>query len=328
MTPPRQTDADADAKGYRMTRFARPLRHGTAAVLLLLAVPAAAQTAAAPAATAGSAPAASAPAAAAAPAVPAAQPAPADAATPLPSAAPAAPAPAPAAIGDLPKDLSVSGMFHSADAVVRAVMIALLAASVLTWTILLAKGIQVIAAGRELKRELKAAEAGRTVSELQIAQGRQHTALAVMVRAVGHEIVHSAGAPAGGVKERIGSRLHRIEAGLSRRMMRGTGILATIGSTAPFVGLFGTVWGIMNSFVGISQSHTTNLAVVAPGIAEALLATATGLVAAIPAVVIYNIFARALGGYKAQLADLSASLMRLASRDLDLRRGVRAAAAE
>ena len=99
--------------------------------------------------------------------------------------------------------------------------------------------------------------------------------------------------------------------------MRGTGVLATIGATAPFVGLFGTVWGIMNSFIGISKSQTTNLAVVAPGIAEALLATALGLAAAIPAVVIYNVFARSIAGYRAQLGDASAEVLRLVSRDLD-----------
>jgi biopolymer transport protein ExbB len=95
------------------------------------------------------------------------------------------------------------------------------------------------------------------------------------------------------------------------------GLLATIGATAPFVGLFGTVWGIMNSFIGISNAHTTNLAVVAPGIAEALLATALGLFAAIPAVVIYNAFSRSIGGYRALLADGSALVMRLLSRDCD-----------
>ncbi len=100
-------------------------------------------------------------------------------------------------------------------------------------------------------------------------------------------------------------------------MMRGTGVLATIGATAPFVGLFGTVWGIMNSFIGISKSQTTNLAVVAPGIAEALLATAFGLVAAIPAVVIYNVFARQIAGYRALLGDASAEVLRLVGRDLD-----------
>ena len=100
--------------------------------------------------------------------------------------------------------------------------------------------------------------------------------------------------------------------------MSGTGILANIGSTAPFVGLFGTVWGIMNSFISISESNTTNLAVVAPGIAEALLATAIGLVAAIPAVIFYNLIARALGGYKVMLADAAALVERTLSRDLDL----------
>jgi len=113
-------------------------------------------------------------------------------------------------------------------------------------------------------------------------------------------------------------------------MNRGTGVLATIGATAPFVGLFGTVWGIMNSFVGISKAQTTNLAIVAPGIAEALLATAVGLFAAIPAVVIYNHFARAIGAYRAELGDASAEVLRLVSRDLDAGRGqfARAAAAE
>ena len=96
-------------------------------------------------------------------------------------------------------------------------------------------------------------------------------------------------------------------------------MLATIGATAPFVGLFGTVWGIMNSFIGISKAQTTNLAVVAPGIAEALLATALGLVAAIPAVVIYNVFARQIAGYRALLGDASAEVLRLVSRDLDRR---------
>jgi biopolymer transport protein ExbB len=120
-----------------------------------------------------------------------------------------------------------------------------------------------------------------------------------------------------GIKERIASRLERIEAAYGRRLLRGTGVLATIGSTAPFVGLFGTVWGIMNSFIGISKSQTTNLAVVAPGIAEALLATAFGLAAAIPAVVIYNVFARSISGYRALLGDASAEVLRLVSRDLE-----------
>ena len=100
-------------------------------------------------------------------------------------------------------------------------------------------------------------------------------------------------------------------------MTRGTHLLATIGATAPFVGLFGTVWGIMNAFIGISKSHTTNLAVVAPGIAEALLATAIGLVAAIPAVIIYNLFARSIAGYRALISDASGAILRHVSRDLE-----------
>ena len=104
-----------------------------------------------------------------------------------------------------------------------------------------------------------------------------------------------------GLKERIAWQLERLELAISRRLARGTGVLATIGSTAPFVGLFGTVWGIMNSFIGISNAHTTNLAVVAPGIAQALLATALGLIAAIPAVMIYNVLARQTAQYRALL---------------------------
>ena len=119
-----------------------------------------------------------------------------------------------------------------------------------------------------------------------------------------------------GVKERVASNLERLEAASGRKITRGTSILATIGATAPFVGLFGTVWGIMNSFIGISKAQTTNLAVVAPGIAEALLATALGLVAAIPAVVIYNHFARQIAAYKAMVGDTSAAILRLVSRDL------------
>ena len=122
-----------------------------------------------------------------------------------------------------------------------------------------------------------------------------------------------------GLKERAASRLERIEAAAGRAMTRGTGILATIGATAPFVGLFGTVWGIMDAFIGISKAQTTNLAVVAPGIAEALLATALGLVAAIPAVVLYNLLARYTTGCRALIADAAASVLRLLSRDLEPR---------
>jgi biopolymer transport protein ExbB len=143
-----------------------------------------------------------------------------------------------------------------------------------------------------------------------------------MLKATEAELRMSADLPAEGIKTRIATRLNRIEALIGRRAARGTGVLASIGSCAPFVGLFGTVWGIMDSFVGISRMQTTNLAVVAPGIAEALLATACGLVAAIPAVLIYNAFARIVAGYRLLLGDLSAAVLTLASRDLD-RAGLR-----
>jgi biopolymer transport protein ExbB len=120
-----------------------------------------------------------------------------------------------------------------------------------------------------------------------------------------------------GIKERVASRLDRIELETARQQRRGIGVLASIGAVAPFVGLFGTVWGIMNSFIGIAHSNTTNLAVVAPGIAEALLATALGLVAAIPAVLVYNHFSRVLAGLRGLLGDLSAAVQQLVSRDLD-----------
>ena len=118
-------------------------------------------------------------------------------------------------------------------------------------------------------------------------------------------------------RQRAASRQASVTRAEARRIRLGMGLLATIGATSPFVGLFGTVWGIMNSFIGISKSQTTNLAVVAPGIAEALLATALGLVAAIPAVIIYNHFARITKGYLELVGRASGASARLLSRDLD-----------
>jgi biopolymer transport protein ExbB len=232
-----------------------------------------------------------------------------------------------AAVSLLPQDLSVRAMFQHADIIVQAVMIGLLAASVLTWTILVAKLAELTSLQRAVRRAIGETEHDRTLTARRLRLGKETGPGAVFAAAAAAEMQMSQGSEAAGTKERIESCLHRIEVTMARRVTAGTGLLATIGSTAPFVGLFGTVWGIMNSFIGISQAHTTNLAVVAPGIAEALLATATGLVAAIPAVVIYNVFARAIGGYRANLANLSASILRLASRELDLPRTARAEAA-
>jgi biopolymer transport protein ExbB len=221
----------------------------------------------------------------------------------------------------LPHDLSPWGMFMSADVVVKAVMIGLALASLLTWTIWLAKSIELLIARRTLRAGIAALGQARGWHEAAERLAERRDGVGPFVRAAADELLLSAGAlsPAG-VKERIASRMERIEAVGARGMVRGTGVLATVGATAPFVGLFGTVWGIMNSFIGISKQHTTNLAVVAPGIAEALLATALGLIAAIPAVVMYNMFSRWNAGYRALQADASATVLRLISRDLD--RGV------
>lgn len=228
----------------------------------------------------------------------------------------------------LPRELSPWGMFMAADAVVKAVMIGLAFASVVTWTIWLAKSLELLSASRANRRLLGRVAAVPSLAEAAAASAGSRTATAELVTAAITEAKLSTGMSAEGLKERVASRLERIEAAAARRMTRGTGLLATIGSTAPFVGLFGTVWGIMNAFIGISKSQTTNLAVVAPGIAEALLATAIGLVAAIPAVVIYNMFARWISGYRVLLADASSEVARHVSRDLDRARRPHLQAAE
>jgi len=249
--------------------------------------------------------------------------APAAAVSSAPTAAPAA---GPAT---LPHDLSPWSMFLQAHVVVKAVMTGLAFASLLTWTVWLAKGVELIGAKRNARsatRKLSDAdslsEASRQIDAGWTRSGR----VADLVSAARRELQRSTDLSAEGIKERLAIALSRIEAKAARDMARGTGLLATIGATAPFVGLFGTVWGIMNSFIGISQSKTTNLAVVAPGIAEALLATAIGLVAAIPAVIIYNVFARATAGYRALLSDASGEILQHLSRDLERQENGTAAA--
>src|SRR5262245_26414761 len=219
----------------------------------------------------------------------------------------------------LPRDLSPWGMFANADIVVKAVLIGLAFASIVTWTVWLAKTIELLIAKARARRAMAMLASVRSLAEAtERARDSKGPTGQLLEAAVGEMQLSMRSDDRAGIKERIASRLERIEAQCGRRVLVGTGVLATIGATAPFVGLFGTVWGIMNSFIGISKSHTTNLAVVAPGIAEALLATAFGLAAAIPAVVIYNMFARSIGGYRALLADAAAEVLRLAGRDLDL----------
>jgi biopolymer transport protein ExbB len=243
---------------------------------------------------------------------------------PAPSAAPAAatpaaPAPGEPAVGSeqLPHDLSPWGMFQDADLLVKIVLIGLAFASLVTWTVFVAKTVELRAARSEVRKNLRVLNAATTLAQAHEKLRDGSSPVSLLMQAAAQEIRLSANLRAEGLKERIAWQLERIELAISRKISRGTGVLATIGSTAPFVGLFGTVWGIMNSFIGISNSHTTNLAVVAPGIAQALLATALGLVAAIPAVMIYNVLARQTTHYRALLGDASAQVMRLVSRDLD-----------
>ena len=243
----------------------------------------------------------------------------ADQAAPNAPTKPAAPVPSEPSIGGalLPHDLSPWGMFLHADVIVKAVMVGLAFASLVTWTVFVAKGLELRSARSRARRAQRILAGAATLGQAAEQLKSSTDAASQLVLAAVQEMGLSGNMPGDGVKERTALQLERLELANSRKVSRGTGVLATIGSTAPFVGLFGTVWGIMNSFIGISNAHTTNLAVVAPGIAEALLATAFGLVAAIPAVMIYNVLARQTAHYRAYLGDASAQIMRLVSRDLD-----------
>jgi biopolymer transport protein ExbB len=250
-----------------------------------------------------------------------------------PTLVPLAPLPAAADVSSAPADggaralssttvglheLSPWSMFLAADILVKAVMIGLAFASLVTWTICIAKTIELSLARRKLVTSLGKIGDARSLAEAQFALGAKDNVLSSLLAAAMREARLSAGISSdGGIKERAASSFAEIVRAESRRIRIGMGLLATIGATSPFVGLFGTVWGIMNSFIGISKSQTTNLAVVAPGIAEALLATALGLVAAIPAVIIYNHFARVTKGYLELVGRSSGAAARLLSRDLD-----------
>ena len=215
----------------------------------------------------------------------------------------------------LPHDLSPWGMFVNADIIVKIVMVGLTFASLITWTICVAKMLELRSETGLARKRLAALEETGKLADAARATRDDTDAVALLVQSAGREASLSDIAFDGGFIDRVALRIERMQAAIARRSARGTGILATIGATAPFVGLFGTVWGIMNSFIGISEAHTTNLAVVAPGIAEALLATALGLIAAIPAVVIYNHLVRLIANYRALLSDAAAQIMLLISRE-------------
>jgi biopolymer transport protein ExbB len=252
--------------------------------------------------------------------------APSAAAQPVPATAASGATATPGDLGGKPlkpavatmRELSPWSMFLSADILVKAVMIGLAFASLATWTIFIAKMIELSLVQRRLRVALGRIGDARSLAEAQFTLGASDSVLSSLLAAAMREARLSAGISSdAGVKERAASSFAEIARTEARRIRIGMGLLASIGATSPFVGLFGTVWGIMNSFIGISKSQTTNLAVVAPGIAEALLATAFGLAAAIPAVIIYNHFTRVTKGYLELVGRSSGAAARLLSRDLD-----------
>ncbi len=216
------------------------------------------------------------------------------------------------------RELSPWSMFLTAGLVVQAIMTGLAFASLVTWTIFIGKFIELFLAKRRLADALRTSNDARTLGEALRALASDKSVMRVFIRTAIDEARLSSGIDnEAGIKERAASSFSEITRAEARRIRLGMGLLATIAATSPFVGLFGTVWGIMNSFIGISKSQTTNLAVVAPGIAEALLATAIGLFAAIPAVIIYNHFSRVTKGYLELVGRAAGSAGRQLSRELD-----------
>ena len=250
-----------------------------------------------------------------------AQPAPqGDAAAPLSDADAKALAAAETENG-LPHDLSPWGMFQNADVIVKGVMIGLAIASVITWTIWIAKGLELLRAKRRLRRELVELKGVRTLNQAAEQARVKHSFSQLLIEDAQEELQLSAGSrEKDGIKERVSFRLERLVAACGRNMSQGTGVLATIGSTAPFVGLFGTVWGIMRAFTSIAAAQNSSLAVVAPGIAEALFATAIGLFAAIPAVIAYNRFSHGINRMESRLNRFADGFYATLSRELEAQR--------
>lgn len=201
--------------------------------------------------------------------------------------------------------------------VVQGVMGLLALSGFVALTILVYKSVELTLAARRLNRDCQTLIAAPTLHKA--ASAAQTGPAGAMIRAAASELSLAIDDPTlrPGTAQRTRATLARIEAGAVLTLRRGTGLLASIGALAPFIGLFGTVFGIMNSFLAIAATKTTNLAVVAPGIAEALLATAIGLAAAIPAVLIYNTLNRRIAGYRHRLADLATTVETLQSRELD-----------
>lgn len=231
----------------------------------------------------------------------------------------AAPAPVPAVTAPQGGHGDLVTIVRQAHWLVQAVMAVLALAALTALTVWLHKSVEFALARRRLARALHMVAGAATLDEAAQGMAAARGPGAEMARAAGSELGLALEDPAllPGTRDRTRLLLERIEAGAALRLRAGTGILGSIAATAPFIGLFGTVFGIMNSFIAIADSGTTSLAVVAPGIAEALLATAIGLGAAIPAVLIHNLLSRRLAGYRHRMTDLAAALEALQSRALD-----------
>ena len=286
------------------------------AAALMMSAPAFAQDAAAPAAD---------PAAAAAPAADAAAAPAADAAAPAAEAAPEDKAPP--VIDSHGGKLTPVTMFMDAELIVKIVMIGLVVASVFSWVLLITKLLEFGSLNRKSDRFVEAFRSAKTIQDMgRVAMSDEFEGnpLADMAAAAASEIELSrqAGlAVTGAHRETTINRaqiaVNAVQSSLSKRLSSGMQFLASVGSGGPFIGLFGTVYGIMNSFIGIANTNTTNLAVVAPGIAEALLATGIGLFAAIPAVIFYNYFQTRVSAYGTRSDGFSAELLNAISRQLD-----------
>jgi biopolymer transport protein ExbB len=288
-----------------------PLIAMIGAVALMASAPAFAQEAAAPTADAAAAPAAAAPA-----------------------ATPAAEAPAPAEEGKAPPVIDSHGgkltpvtMFMDAELIVKVVMIGLILASIFSWVLLITKLIEFGSLNRKSDRFVEAFRGAKSINDMgriAISEEFEGNPLADMAAAAASEVELSRQAGLQVTGEHRDSTLGRaqtavgaVQSTLSKRLSGGMTFLASVGSSGPFIGLFGTVYGIMNSFIGIANTNTTNLAVVAPGIAEALLATGIGLFAAIPAVIFYNYFQTRISGFGVRTDGFTAELMNAISRQLD-----------
>ena len=227
--------------------------------------------------------------------------------------------------GEQHGELTIVGMFMDADWVVKAVMIGLILASIFSWTLLLIKLFEFGSLNRNSDRFLEAFRGARSLADMRrIATSEEFEGnpMADMAAAATEEVELSRQAgltasPNDSTMMRAQAAVAAVQAGLAKRLSGGQQFLASVGSGGPFIGLFGTVYGIMRSFIGIANTNTTNLAVVAPGIAEALLATGIGLFAAIPAVMFYNYFQTRISGFGTRADQFGTELLNAISRQLD-----------